>query len=147
MATKDIQDACKAIRDHWEETKRDFIEKSPGFYLELTAVFRSPEEQFELYKRGRTMGTDGKWVIQDKSKVVTNVDGYNVVGAHNYKPSRAVDVVVVDNQSGKYTWDEQRYHCLVDIAKHYGLESGGSWNSFKDWPHIQVRDYKNYSEI
>lgn len=146
MPTKDINDAATPIRDRWEEIKNAFIQSNPGKYLVLSCVYRSPDEQMELFKKGRTLGTDGKWYIQDKAKIVTNVDGTTVLGAHNYKPSRAIDVAVVDNQTGKYLWEEGHYHSLLGIAKAVGLESGGGWKSIKDWPHIQVPDYKNYKE-
>lgn len=144
MPSRDIQDAAQPIRSVWENIKNDFIEKSPGHYLELTTVHRTPAEQFELFKKGRTMGTDGKWVIQDKTQVVTNVDGTTILGSHNYHPARAIDVAVVDNQSGKFLWDDKYYQPLGDIAKRYNLEWGGDWKSFKDMPHIEIPDYKNY---
>lgn len=144
MPTKDINDAAKPIRDNWETIKNEFFKLNPGKYLVITCVHRSPDEQLELFKKGRTLGADGKWYVQDKAKIVTNVDGISVLGAHNYKPSRAIDVAVVDNQTGKYLWEEKHYHSLLEIAKGVGLESGGGWKSLKDWPHIQVLDYKNY---
>lgn len=145
MPSREIEDAVPEIRDRWEEIKNDFISASPGKFLVLTCVYRSPEEQMELFKKGRVFGTDGKWRIQDKRKVVTNIDGYTLLGAHNYRPSRAIDVAVVDNQSGKYLWDAGYYKPLVAIAKQYGLESGGVWKTFQDWPHIQIKDYKSYA--
>src|SRR5438105_1728110 len=146
MATTEINDACKAIRDAWDGIKTAFFEVEPGHYLELTCVYRSPEEQFELFKQGRTMDTSGEWIIQDKEKVVTNVDGRKVKGAHNYKPARAIDVCVVDNQTGKRLWDEKWYQPLVEIAKKHNLVEGGTWRSIKDWPHLEVPDYKHYKE-
>jgi len=145
--SREIEDSCKYIRDKWEEIKRDFIEASPGKYLALTTTHRTPREQFELYKQGRTMGTDGKWYVQDKAKIVTNVNGSELVGAHNYYPSRAIDVAVVDNQTGKYLWDEKWYYPLREIAKRYSLTWGGDWKSIKDFPHLEVPKYKEYQEV
>lgn len=144
MPSKDINDACKAIRDKWDEIKNEYFKYMPGKYLVLSCVYRSPAEQLELFKKGRIKGTDGKWYIQDKSKIVTNVDGYTILGAHNYKPARAIDVAVVDNQTGKYLWEESHYQCLGPIVKAVGLEWGGYWKSIKDLPHIQVPNYKEY---
>lgn len=144
MPTKDINDAAKPIRDKWEEIKNAFFESNPGKYLVLSCVYRSPDEQLELFKKGRILGTDGKWYIQDKAKVVTNVDGVSLLGAHNYKPSRAIDVAVVDNSTGKYLWEEKFYYSLLEIAKRVGLESGGGWKSIKDWPHLQIANYKEH---
>lgn len=144
MATKDINDAVKEIRDQWDEIKNEYFKRMPGKYLVISCVYRSPAEQLDLFKKGRTLGSDGKWYVQDKAKIVTNVDGSTILGAHNYKPARAIDVAVVDNETGKYLWEEKYYFPLVQIAKGFGLESGGAWKSIKDWPHIQVPNYKEY---
>jgi peptidoglycan L-alanyl-D-glutamate endopeptidase CwlK len=147
MPTKDMNDACKAIRDHWDEIKRDFFNVIPtGHYLEIDCVYRSPAEQFELFKQGRTMGMDGEWHIQDQEHVVTNVDGHKVMGAHNYHPARAIDVCVIDNQTGKRLWDTKWYEPLIQIAARYGLVEGGTWRSFKDFPHLEIKDFKIYEE-
>lgn len=147
MPTKAINDAAKPIRDKWEEIKNEYFKRVSGKYLSLTCVHRTPEEQFELYKKGREADAQGNWVTKDKSQIVTNVDGYKVVGAHNYLPSRAIDVAVIDNQTGKPSWEENHYRPLLEIAQELGLVSGGSWSSIKDWEHLEVKDYKNYKEI
>lgn len=146
MSTNDINDACKLIRDNWETITNEFFKREPGKYLLVTAVYRPPETQFALYQKGREKLPTGEWIIKNKNEVVTNVDGYKTIGAHNYYPSRAIDVAVVDNQTGKVIWEESHYKCLVEIAESVGLESGGSWKSIKDFPHIQVRAFKNYKE-
>lgn len=147
MPTKSIDDACKTIRDSWDLIKRDFFSVIPtGHYLEIDCVYRSPQEQFELFKQGRTMDTSGDWIVDDKEKIVTNVDGHKVMGAHNYSPARAIDVCVIDNQTGKRLWDTKWYEPLIAIAARYDLVEGGTWRSIKDWPHLEVKDYKNYVE-
>lgn len=55
---------------------------------------RSTEEQFELFKVGRAEDSEGRWVVIDSSKVITNVDGFTEQSKHNKKPSEAVDVFV-----------------------------------------------------
>lgn len=144
MTTKDINDAVKEIKDRWDEIKNLYFQRMPGKYLVLSCVHRSPAEQLELFKKGRILGSDGKWYVQDKAKIVTNVDGYSILGAHNYKPARAIDVAVVDNATGKYLWEESNYLCLGPIVKAMGLEWGGYWKAIKDFPHIQVPKYKDY---
>lgn len=155
MPTKDINDAAKPIRDNWEEIKRDFFQAMPGHFLEIDCVHRTPEEQFALFKKGRKEAEKG-WVPDPakKGEIVTNVDGYAVKGAHNYKPSRAVDFRVINNQTGKTTWDDKFYVPLGQIAKRYGLVWGGDWDGdgdrtdqkLMDAPHIELKDYKNYRE-
>jgi len=146
MSLININDACKAIRDNWESLTNEFFKQQPGKYLVLTTVHRTLETQFGLYQKGREKLPTGDWMVTDKSQVVTNVDGFKNIGAHNYFPSRAIDVAVVDNQTGQTLWEENHYHCLVEIASRLGLESGGSWKSLKDWPHIQVPNFKEYKE-
>lgn len=144
MPSKDIADAVKPLRNNWEAIKADYQKVFPSKHLVLTCTHRFVEEQLELFKKGRVLGSDGKWVVQDKAKIVTNVDGIKILGAHNYKPARAIDVMVVDNVTGRETWDERYYKPLIEIVKKYTLESGGVWISIKDWPHIQIKNYKNY---
>jgi len=50
---------------------------------------RLPNEQFEIYKRGRTQVDSGKWV--KTGQVATYKDGFKKLSKHNYDPSKAVD--------------------------------------------------------
>lgn len=144
MPTRDINDAAKPIRENWETIKKEYELAEPGKQLIITCVHRSPEEQQELYAKGRIKGSDGKWVIQDKAKIVTNVDGKTVMGAHNYRPARAIDVAVKEKATGKVIWVEKHYMAIGPIVRKLGLTWGGDWKSFKDLPHIEVASYKTY---
>lgn len=67
------------------------VEKRAPFDVTILQGHRPIEVQFELYQQGRSrMGTS--WVVTNKSKVVTNVDGHSIKGKHNQTPSLAVDV-------------------------------------------------------
>lgn len=140
-----IEDAVRPIRDNWLVIKNAFFQSNPGQYLILTFVHRPPELQLELFKKGREQDAQGNWVVVDKSQVVTNCDGYKVLSAHNYFPSRAIDIAVVDNKSGAIIWEESYYQCLLEIATGVGLVSGAGWKSLKDSDHIEIKDYKNYA--
>lgn len=63
-------------------------------YFDCTVIYghRTPEEQFELFKKGREL-VNGEWVITDKRLVVTHLDGYNRRSKHNECPALAVDVI------------------------------------------------------
>jgi peptidoglycan L-alanyl-D-glutamate endopeptidase CwlK len=89
-------------------------------------------DQDRLYKKVRT--TDGN--------IVTNTKGGE--SYHNY--GLAVDFalktafvnVIWDmkydgNKNGKSDWKE-----VVELAKGLGLEWGGDWTQFKDYPHVQM---------
>ena len=100
-------------------------------YMDVTVVsgHRTPAEQLELYKKGRSVN----------GNIVTNIDGYTKKSKHNYSPSLAVDVVPYP-----IDWeDEQRFLELSVIVKRIAAEQGtdvvwgGDWKSFKDYPHWQ----------
>lgn len=110
--------------------------------FDCTVIYghRTPEEQFELFKKGRER-IDGWWKIVDKSKVVTNLDGYTKKSKHNYFPSKAVDVVPYP-----LDWNDiDRFKLLGSVVKRKAMELGidiewgGDWKSFKDYPHFQIK--------
>jgi len=59
--------------------------------ITIVQTYRPPTVQFGYYQQGRQQSTSG-WIITDKSKVITNVDGYKIVGKHNKQPAEAVDI-------------------------------------------------------
>ena len=118
------------------------------FDFKITDGHRSPQRQFELYKRGRVL-IDGKWVITDKSKVVTNIDGIRKKSNHNYSPARAFDIQILVDGVG--TWEAKYYRYVADhimgVANRLFLEGkisneiswGGDWHSISDKPHFELK--------
>lgn len=143
-----LADAARPLVQAYPNIVKEFEAAQPGYSLHITCVYRSPDEQFDLFKKGRAQHIpNGTWVTDEPSQIVTNIDGHTKLGAHNYHPARAIDVAVVGKDTGRTYWDEKLYQPLVAIAAKYGLESGGSWNSFKDWPHIQIPNFRDYKEV
>ena len=71
---------------------------------------RTPAEQLELYKKGRT----------EPGKRVTNIDGYNIKSMHNFSPSLAVDVAPYP-----IDWNDiDRFKALSEIVKAKAQEMG-----------------------
>lgn len=122
----------------------------------ITHGHRTPEEQFELFKKGRKL-VNGKWEIDDRSAVVTYMDGFNKKSRHNHYPSHAVDIVAYVN--GKYTWDEKHLLYLMGLVKgianklfiegkvKHQIKNGANWNNdgqivydhdFIDLPHFEI---------
>lgn len=98
-------------------------------YILITQGLRTMEEQQALYNQGRT--TQGN--------VVTNAkpgESY-----HNY--GVAFDFAVYTDEScTDINWDvDSRWMRVGTIGESLGLEWGGSWDSFKDYPHFQVAGY------
>lgn len=125
MASRSLADAHPALTERFILLGEDFAREQTPRRLIVTCTYRSVEEQQKLYAQGRTVA----------GKVVTKIDGVRVKGMHNYTPSRALDVAVFVDDA--ISWDELLYHPLVDLAARHGLVSGGSWKTWKDWPHIE----------
>lgn len=92
--------------------------------LRFAYVFRSPEEQHELFL---------------KRPKVTNADKFQSI--HNY--GLAFDIVLLYDKNGDGTfesasWDnDKNWQFVVSFFKSKGWEWGGDWKSFKDAPHFQ----------
>lgn len=126
MSSRSLSDAHSILAERYLLLAEDFAREQVPASLIVTCTHRSVDEQAVLYAQGRTV----------PGKVVTNADGITRLSAHNYYPARAIDVAVI--LDGKVAWREDLYVPLVALAKRHGLVSGGSWNTFKDWPHIEM---------
>jgi peptidoglycan L-alanyl-D-glutamate endopeptidase CwlK len=79
-------------------------------------VFRSSEEEDALFEAGKSKARGGQ-------------------SYHNY--GLAIDLCeLTPDLKGIATWDMSK---LVPISQKYKLEWGGSWKSFKDKPHFELR--------
>lgn len=117
-----------------EEKKNELLEKAAAIDIDLviTDETRSIDRQNELYEQGRS--TSGN--------IVTNARGGE--SYHNY--GLAIDYALRDgngdiiwdiyydgNDNGKADWFE-----VADLAKELGFDWGGDWESFRDYPHLQM---------
>lgn len=95
-----------------------------GISIIITQGYRSIAEQNALYAQGRTK----------PGSVVTNAKGgYSY---HNFK--LAIDFAVLDSD-GSVNWNvDRRWREVGAIGQSLGLEWGGAWTSFKDYPHFQL---------
>jgi peptidoglycan LD-endopeptidase CwlK len=96
-----------------------------GIYVLITQGFRSIAEQNELYAQGRTK----------PGKIVTNAKGgYSY---HNF--GLAFDIAI-QNADGSLCWSvaDKRWKTVGAIGKSLGLEWGGDWRKFPDYPHFQL---------
>ncbi|MBY0123314.1 M15 family metallopeptidase [Bacillus sp. S/N-304-OC-R1] len=110
------------------ERARLLIEKAhaEGIFIIVTQGLRTYAEQNTLYEQGRTK----------PGKIVTNArGGYSF---HNF--GLAFDFCVCDIVGGKLVpnwFVDQRWKRAGEIGKSLGLEWGGDWTSFRDYPHFQ----------
>lgn len=133
MPSRDIKLCTKILQDFWLALEDLYKRKYPDRKLILTCTYRSPEEQYQLYQKGRTL----------PGKKVTNCDGYKCLSAHNYKPSRAFDVAVYDLKTKKIRWEHRYYSKLGEMRTILGYYKtiywGGEFKTFKDYPHFGLR--------
>jgi peptidoglycan L-alanyl-D-glutamate endopeptidase CwlK len=103
-----------------------------GHTARLVSAHRSPADQFELYKKGRTF-KNGVWT--KTGSVVTYKDGYVNLSRHNYLPCTAFDIGLFNNNT--YLPDSPLYKKVKEGTK-FGLDWGGDWTGFKDEPHLEI---------
>ena len=125
-------------------------------YFDCSIIYgyRSPEEQFELYKKGRKLEND-IWIIDDQDKIVTYKDGYRKKSKHNTNPSDAIDVIPYPIE-----WkNTNRMRFFIGFVKgiaqmlkdtnqiDYEIVTGIDWDNdtilkdqrFNDIPHFQIK--------
>lgn len=138
MPSRDIKDCVTELQDKWPLLKAEFQRRFPGWVMLLTCTHRTPEEQFELFKRGRRPIGDG-WAVARAAEVVTYKDGLKDLSNHNYYPARAFDFAL-QKPDGDLTWDlkEDAWKAVPDIVHKFGLVSGGTWKKLVDYPHVET---------
>jgi peptidoglycan LD-endopeptidase CwlK len=98
-----------------------------GIFIIITQGIRTIKEQDALFEHGRTL----------PGKIVTNArGGYSY---HNF--GLAFDFCVCDIVAGKLIpnwYVDKRWKRVGEIGKSLGLEWGGDWTSFIDYPHFQL---------
>lgn len=142
--SKKLEDCHERLCIAHPQVEAEWAELHPELKLQLDYTWRSPEFQFELFKKGREL-KNGKWVVVDKKKVVTEKDGTKP-SHHNVYPAQAIDVYIKRN--GVMMWPSdgdatvghnKLYQELGKLYEKHGLVAGATWKyNWKDWNHVQV---------
>jgi peptidoglycan L-alanyl-D-glutamate endopeptidase CwlK len=118
------------LKPHIEAMARQWLAlaKAQGLDPIVTSTLRTAAEQDALYAQGRTV----------PGKIVTNARAGQ--SAHNH--GLALDFVPMVN--GKPEWGSKHPHweALGKLAESVGFEWAGRWTKFREFPHIQQRDWK-----
>jgi peptidoglycan L-alanyl-D-glutamate endopeptidase CwlK len=130
MASRRIDDLHPALQN----TCRNFLNlcREEGILAFLTATYRSPKEQDELFAQGRTK----------PGRRVTNARGGE--SAHNYelngKPAALAFDIAIRMVNEGLNWDTRHRHWkrVGEIGKSLGLTWGGDWK-MKDYPHFEMK--------
>jgi len=102
-----------------------------GINVRIICGNRTYQEQDALYAQGRTAAG---------AKVTNAPAGYSW---HNF--GVAWDFVVFD-ANGEPQWESPLMEKCGRVAESLGLEWGGSWTSFQDTPHIQLKGLPTLAE-
>ena len=144
----DLRPKTKKLCELWIEECR-----KAGINLVVTQTFRSPQLQEAYYAQGREIleivNTKRKKVglqaiLEKDNKIITKAPSGS--SPHNY--GLAWDFAPIVN--GKIDWNNlELFRKCGEIAKKlnfegYTLEWGGDFKSIKDYPHIQLKNWKNY---
>jgi peptidoglycan L-alanyl-D-glutamate endopeptidase CwlK len=97
--------------------------KAVGIQIKVLSGLRTYEEQDDLYAKGRTA----------PGPIVTKVKG----GYSNHNFGIAFDVGVFEGS--KYLTDSPKYKAVGALGMDLGLDWGGTWKTFRDEPHFQLR--------
>jgi len=102
-----------------------------------TSGLRSVDEQNALYQLGRTKKNVDATPEKPMGGTVTNAKGGQSM--HNFKI--ALDWALdsdTEREGLQPDWSPEAYAIVGEEAQKLGLEWGGTWKSFKDYPHVQL---------
>jgi hypothetical protein len=122
------------LRDNLDAMLKTIQDKLPAdIKAKVISIHRTPAEQFEIFKKGRTFnGT--KWEVT--GTVFTSKDGYINKSRHNYLPATAFDIGLFKGTA--YLPSNAGYKKVELGAKLMDFTWGGTWVSPHDEPHIEI---------
>lgn len=146
MASRDLKRAHPSLVGIFQVSKAVFEKRFPAYEIRPTCTYRSPEEQLEAFKAGRSQ-----------------LDGTKKKSNHNVEPSLAIDFGIFRREDGAYLDDlvvkgqfqrslrDALYWIFGLLAQRNGARWGGDWDgdgipvvndqteSFNDEYHIEWR--------
>ncbi|WP_291076329.1 MULTISPECIES: M15 family metallopeptidase [unclassified Empedobacter] len=115
------------LKEWYLEANNKLLPK--GYRLRITHVYRSVQEQNDLYAQGRTK----------KGSIITNAKGGQSI--HNY--GLAFDFVILRDLDDNGTFEtadftvNEYWKRVANYFKSKGFTWGGDFKSFKDAPHLE----------
>lgn len=115
-----------------------------GIYVQISAGYRSLEEQASLYGQGRVYIYNGKNYSNLAKPIVTNAKPGQ--SYHNY--GLAIDFFIVSDDGKKAIWTvNSKWQRVAAIGKDLGFKWGGDWSSFKDYPHLEMTGGLSFKQL
>lgn len=129
------------INDLHPELQKKIVElkaacAAQGIKIGFSECLRTVAEQDALYAKGRT----------SPGSIVTNCKGSTYSSMHQWGVAADFYLIMDVDGDGKTADDAfnnstRIFERVGKLAESIGLEWGGSWKSFKDLPHIQLKDW------
>lgn len=142
MGSRDIKDLHEAIREKAVTSLKQMniaVQMiDPEMEVKIISTYRSNAEQQAIYNQGRS--TAGKIVTTLQKNGAHNTDLPETPNGD----AEAFDIGVFRKGlylSGKNKEELSFYIKMGEIGKLNGLEWGGDWVKFKDYPHYQRKDW------
>jgi peptidoglycan L-alanyl-D-glutamate endopeptidase CwlK len=124
-----------------EMVRRAYYE---GIYVQISAGYRSMEEQAALYGQSRLYSYKGKDYSNLAKPNVTNAKPGQ--SFHNF--GLAVDYFLLTEDGKTALWTvNTKWRRVAAIGKELGFKWGGDWSGFKDYPHLEMTGGLTYSQL
>lgn len=146
-SSKDVLDCHLSIRNAWPTIVKAFETeyKAPGLLLFPDYSYRTPADQFEIFKHGREL-QNGIWVLVNPKLKRTDKDGTLKPSHHNVYPAQALDFNIRKDGGKTIIWPNPEnpdvcslYRYIGELWDKAGLIGGATWKySWRDWSHVQV---------
>lgn len=130
MASRNLSDAHPILQAQYKLAKEAFEARNETHQVIITATYRSPEEQDQLYAQGRTK----------PGQRVTNARAGQ--SPHNYMKSLAIDVAFVKRGTKSLDWSNALFDRFQEFMKNPKITWGGHFKSLKDRPHFELTGWK-----
>ncbi len=147
MASRDKKDLHNILVSAYEEACDIYKEKYPNSPQPfLTCTYRDNAEQELLFNQPKDgKDNNGNGIIDDRGEKVTQARAGQ--SPHNYKPAPAFDIGFITVKQ-KLDWSEVNFRLFVEIICQIDqrVEWGGAWK-FKDAPHFQLENWRNYLPV
>ncbi|MFJ8259573.1 peptidoglycan-binding protein [Peribacillus asahii] len=147
LLERSVKNMGSGIHPVIKESALEMIKRAyeEGIYVQISAGYRSMEEQAKLYGQGRLgYSYNGKnYSNMSKPKVTNAKPGQSY---HNF--GLAIDYFISsdDGRRGLWTVNDQ-WRRVAEIGKEWGFNWGGDWKHFKDYPHLEMAGGLSYFQL
>lgn len=116
---------CRELLQGVHPTLVEWFERFQGAVLDAHVAWghRGEKDQNDAFKKGTSKAKWGE-------------------SPHNYAPALAIDLFRLTHTGAEWQVSWYQKYVGESVAKEPKLEWGGSWIKWKDFPHVQAKDWK-----